>query len=135
MRKLFFGLGAFLLASFGCGQPVLADQCEAFVADPAALQECLQREHDAAELAMNEALGGARAVAQGIDERSGGQIAVLAVEASQQAWEGYRDTGCEARAAFMASAGGADAVELACAIELTLTRTEELLALASLGGG
>lgn len=135
MRELFFGLGAFLLAGFGCGQPVLADQCQALVDDPAALQECLQRESDAAERTMTDALGGAIAVAQRIDERSGSEIAVLAVEASQQAWEGYRDTACEAQAVFIDGAGEADAVELACAIELTRARTEELLDLASLGSG
>jgi uncharacterized protein YecT (DUF1311 family) len=135
MRELFFGLGAVTLASLGCGQPVVADQCEALVDAPAALLECLERERDAAEGTMTEALGGALAVAQGLDQKSGTEIAVLAVEASQQAWAAYRDTACEAQAAFMASAGEADAVELACAIELTRTRTDELSGLASLGGG
>ena len=135
MRELFFGLGAFTLASLGGGQPVMADQCQALVDDPAALLECLQGERDAAEATMTDALGGALAVAQGLDQRSGSEITVLAVEASQQAWQAYRDTACEAQAAFMDSASKADAVELACAIELTRTRTDELLGLARIGGG
>ena len=83
---------------------------------------------------MSEALALARGGAEQLDQASGTDAAVLGVEASQQAWEAYRDTECQTRALF-AGADAADGQELACAIELTRARADTLLRLAAPRGG
>jgi uncharacterized protein YecT (DUF1311 family) len=138
MRSLLIGFGALVAAALGCAGNALAEvpsQCRVLASDPMALQECLQSELDASYLAMNEALAGVRAVAARTDQATGREIAVLAVEASQHAWESYRDTACQARAAFVDGGSEAAATELACEIELIRSRTEELLGLGSLASG
>ena len=72
-----------------------------------------------------------------MDRASGSDAAVLGIEASQQAWEAYRDTACQTRAIFAGAGAGVEAgsVQLACAIELTRERTDALLRLAAPRGG
>lgn len=136
MRSLLVGSGVWAVVALSCAGSVSAQspsECRALAGNEMALRQCLQNELDANYLAMNEALAGARAVAKRTDRLTGGEVAVFAVEASQHAWEAYRDTACQARAAFVDGGGERAAIELACTIELTRSRTEELLGLASLG--
>lgn len=123
----------------GLGLPAAAAdpiaECRALAAGLPELTACLDTRLEAGARAMEDALGGARAAARDVDQRSGRDAAVLGVEASQQAWAAYRDTACPTRAAFVANDGeAAAAVGLACRLELTLARTDELLALPSLTG-
>jgi uncharacterized protein YecT (DUF1311 family) len=108
-------------------------ECRAITSDASALTECLDRWLETSHRAMNEALGGARAVAHDIERQRGGEAAVLGVEASQHAWEAYRDTVCQTRAAFVGVDAEAKAVELACMVEQTGRRIETLLDLTTLG--
>ena len=87
MRSLLIGFGAVAVADLGCAGHAPAElpgQCRALTGDPMALRECLQSEVDASYL---EALAVARTVAARADRATGREIAVLALEASQHAWE------------------------------------------------
>jgi uncharacterized protein YecT (DUF1311 family) len=68
-----------------------------------------------------------------LTRRPTGIAAVLAVEASQQAWVAFRDTNCQLRGDLAASGTDAEAMQLACQIEMTRQRMDELLRLASGG--
>jgi uncharacterized protein YecT (DUF1311 family) len=95
------------------------------------LGECLNGQLEVVYGAMNEALALARGGAQELDRASGSDAAVLGIEASQQAWEAYRDTECQTRAIFAGTGPEVDSLELACAIEFTRQRTDALLRLAA----
>ena len=99
------------------------------------LGECLNGQLEVSHGAMNEALALARGGAQELDRVSGGDAAVLGIEASQQAWEAHRDTECQTRAIFAGAGAEAEGLQLACAIELTRERTDALLRLAAPRGG
>ena len=71
--------------------------------------------------------------ARQLDERTGTEVAVLGLEASQQAWEAYRDVECQTVGVFAGDATPAETAQLACEIRLTRARTDALLHLTSLG--
>ena len=91
--------------------------------------DCLNLQLKVATAAMGQALAFARGTATEIDRVSGGELAVLGLEAAQQAFEAYRDTECKTRAAFAAADPDPDRFRLACAIDLTRRRTVGLLGL------
>lgn len=135
MRKRTLGFAAAAAVSAWTSGTV-ADpimECGVMTEGAADLQECLTGQLEVSYGAMNEALALARGGAQELDRASGGDAAVLGIEASQQAWEAYRDTECQTRAIF--AGAEADGLELACAIGLTRERTDALLRLAAPRGG
>jgi uncharacterized protein YecT (DUF1311 family) len=109
--------------------PIL--ECGLMTEGTAELGECLNGQLEVVHGAMGEALALARGGAEQLDRASGGDAAVLGIEASQQAWEAYRDTECQTRAIFAGAGAAADGLELACAIELTRERTDALIRLAA----
>jgi hypothetical protein len=128
MRGLSLGLAALLIAgltSAARASPLL--ECGVMSAE-AELNACLSAQLEVSHGAMEEALALARAGAEALDQAAGGDAAVLGVEASQQAFEAYRDTLCRTEATFADSPRAAD-VELACKIALTRARTDALLRL------
>ena len=137
MRRTTLGLVAAAALSAAAGEsaadPVL--ECGLMTEGAGELGECLNGQLEVSHGAMNEALALARGGAQELDRASGGDAAVLGIEASQQAWEAYRDTECQTRAIFAGAGAEADGLELACAIELTRERTDALLRLAAPRGG
>jgi uncharacterized protein YecT (DUF1311 family) len=70
--------------------------------------------------------------ARQLDERTGTEVAVLGLEASQQAWEAYRDVESD-RGVFAGDATPVETAQLSCEIRLTRARTDALLRLTSLG--
>ena len=120
-------------AGEAAADPIL--ECGLMTEGAAELSECLNGQLEVSHGAMNEALALARGAAQEFDRTSGGDAAVLGIEASQQAWEAYRDTECQTRAIFAGSDAQADGLASACAIELTRERTDALLRLAAPRGG
>jgi uncharacterized protein YecT (DUF1311 family) len=113
--------------------PIL--ECGLMTEGAADLGDCLTGQLEVVHGAMEEALALARGGAQELDRASGSDAAVLGIEASQQAWEAYRDTECQTRAIFAGAGAEADSLELACAIEHTRERTDDLLRLAAPRGG
>jgi uncharacterized protein YecT (DUF1311 family) len=131
MRRLSLALAALLIA--GLAGAARADpllECGVMIGDQAAeLNACLSAQLKVSSGAMDEALALARARAEALDAAAGGDAAVLGVEASQQAFEAYRDTACRTEAVFVDSDARAESVELGCEIALTRARTDALLRL------
>jgi uncharacterized protein YecT (DUF1311 family) len=117
-----------LFAGGPLANPIM--ECGVMTEGAADLHDCLSGQLEVSDGAMSEALKLARADAQELDRARGGDAAVLAIEASQHAWEAYRDTECQAHTIFAGGEAG-DRYQLACAIELTRDRTEALLRLAA----
>jgi uncharacterized protein YecT (DUF1311 family) len=116
-------------AGEGAADPIL--ECGLMTEGAAELGECLNGQLEVVHGAMGEVLALARGAAQELDRASGGEAAVLGIEASQQAWEAYLDTECQTRAIFAGAGAEAESLQLACAIELTRERTDALLRLAA----
>lgn len=132
------GLVAGVIASLGVASAAVADpilECGLMTEGQGSLLDCLNGQLEVTYGAMNEAMAMARAAAQEIDRVSGGDAAVLGVEASQHAWEAYRDTKCRADGILAGGGLEADGVRLACEIELTRERIDTLLRLAERGSG
>ena len=130
------GFVAPLIAAIGLLESAAANplvECGVLTSSGSRVPDCLQTQIEVSTRAMEEVLGLARGKAQELDEASGADAAVLAVEASQQAWVAFRDTNCQLRADLAASGTDAEAMQLACQIEMTRQRMDELLRLASGG--
>jgi len=137
VRRTTFGLVVVAAVGAWAGgtaaDPIL--ECGLMTEGTAELGECLNGQLEVVHGAMGEALALARGGAQELDRVSGGDAAVLGIEASQQAWEAHRDTECQTRAIFAGAGAEAEGLQLACAIELTRERTGALLRLAAPRGG
>jgi uncharacterized protein YecT (DUF1311 family) len=112
--------------------PVL--ECRVLAGEALAVRDCLRTQLDISYRAMTEAQDLARDAARQVDEQTGTEAAVLGVEASQQAWEAYRDVECQTIALFAGEGAPPDTARLACEIRLTRARTDGLLRFASQGG-
>jgi uncharacterized protein YecT (DUF1311 family) len=139
VRRTTLGFVAAVALSVAVGEaaadPIL--ECGLMTEGAADLGECVSGQLEVVHGAMGEALALARAGAQELDRASGADAAVLGIEASQQAWEAYRDTECQTRAIFAGAGAGSEAesLQLACAIELTRERIDALLRLATRRAG
>jgi uncharacterized protein YecT (DUF1311 family) len=109
--------------------PIL--ECGLLAGEDIAVGDCLRTQLDISYRAMIEAQELALGTAHQLDERTGTEVAVLGLEASQQAWEAYRDVECQTVGVFSGDATPAEAVQLACEIRLTRARTDALLRLTS----
>jgi uncharacterized protein YecT (DUF1311 family) len=133
VRSIF--LFAFLLATCAVAQRALADpilEC-GLLAGENAVGACLRTQLDISHRAMIEAQELALGTARQLDQRTGTEVAVLGLEASQQAWEAYRDVECQTVGVFTGDATPAETAQLACEIRLTRARTDALLRLTSQG--
>jgi uncharacterized protein YecT (DUF1311 family) len=122
-------LAALAMTGNAWADPIL--ECRVLGGDDIALRDCLRTQLDISYRAMTEAQDLARGAAHELDQRTGTDAAVLGVEASQQAWEAYRDVECQTIALFAGAGAAAEAAQLACAIRLTRARTDGMLRFAS----
>ena len=124
-------LAAFVMSVSARADPIL--ECRVLAGDDLAVEDCLRTQLDISYRAMVEAEDLARGAARQLDERTGTEVAVLGVEASQQAWEAYRDVECQTIALFAGDGVAVEAAQLACEIRLTRARTDGMLRLARQG--
>jgi uncharacterized protein YecT (DUF1311 family) len=75
-------------------------------------------------------LGFAKSSAQDLDETTGREVALPALEASQSAWSAYRDAHCDHVGAMFGGGSGTGIAIDSCRIELGRDRAEELLNMA-----
>ena len=135
MRSLFPLASA--LAAIGVSASAWADpilECRELTGKDLPVEECLRTQLDISYRAMIEAQELARGTAQQLDERTGTELALRGVEASQHAWEAYRDVECTTMAVIVAQDLPAETAQLACEIRLTRARTDTLLRFAGQGG-
>jgi uncharacterized protein YecT (DUF1311 family) len=126
-----FVLAAIAMTGSASADPIL--ECRVLGGDDIALRDCLRTQLDISYRALTEAQDLARDAARQLDQRTGTEAAVLGVEASQQAWEAYRDVECQTIALFAGGGAPAEAAQLACEIRLTRARTDGMLRFASEG--
>jgi uncharacterized protein YecT (DUF1311 family) len=134
MRSIF--LFAVVFAGSAMVKGVLADpilECGLLAGEDITVGDCLRTQLDISYHAMIEAQELALGTARQLDERTGTEVAVLGLEASQQAWEAYRDVECQTVGVFAGDATPVETAQLSCEIRLTRTRTDALLRLTSQG--
>jgi uncharacterized protein YecT (DUF1311 family) len=134
VRSIF--LFAFVLTASAMVKDAGADpilECGLLAGENIAVGDCLRTQLDISYRAMIEAQELALGTARELDERTGTEVAVLGLEASQQAWEAYRDVECQTVGVFAGDATPAETARLACEIRLTRARTDALLRLTSQG--
>jgi uncharacterized protein YecT (DUF1311 family) len=125
-------LAALVVSGSARGDPIL--ECRVLTGEQMAVEDCLRTQLDISYRAMSEAQDLARGAARQLDERSGTEAAVLGLEASQHAWEAYRDVECQIIALLGGDRSVAEAAQLACEIRLTRARTDDMLRFARHGG-
>jgi uncharacterized protein YecT (DUF1311 family) len=108
-------------------------ECGVLAGDNIAVGDCLRIQLDLSHRAMIVAQELALGTARQLEEWTGTEVAVLGLEASQQAWEAYRDVECQTVGVFAGDATPAGTAQLACEIRLTRARTDALLRLTSQG--
>jgi uncharacterized protein YecT (DUF1311 family) len=121
-----------MVAAIAVGGSARADpilECRVLAGDDVAVRDCLRPQLDVSSRAMTEAQDLARGAAQQLDERTGTEAAVLGLEASQHAWEAYRDVECQTIALFVGAGAPVETAQLACEIRLTRARTDSMLRL------
>ena len=134
MRAIFpFASALAIIAMTGSASadPIL--ECRVLAGDDIAVRDCLRTQLDISYRAMTEAQELARGAAQQLDVRIGAEAALRGVEASQHAWEAYRDVECQTIGLFAGDGAPREAAQLACEIWLTRARTDGLLRFASQG--
>jgi uncharacterized protein YecT (DUF1311 family) len=134
VRSIF--IFASVLTACAMTKSALADpilECGLLAGKNIAVGDCLRTQLDISYRAMLEAQELALTTARQLDERTGTEVAVLGLEASQQAWEAYRDVECQTVGVFAGDATPGDTAQLACEIRLTRARTDALLRLTSQG--
>ena len=75
------------------------------------------------------ALDGARASAQELDDITERSVAVPALDASQAAWEAYKDAQCDYAGSLFGGGSGTGIAIRSCRIEMTRDRIKDLSAL------
>ena len=124
-------LALMAMAGSAWADPIL--ECRVLAGDDIAVRDCLRTQLDISYRAMVEAQELARGAAQQLDVRTGAEAALRGVEASQHAWEAYRDVECQTIALFAGDGAPRETAQLACEIWLTRARTESLLRFANEG--
>jgi uncharacterized protein YecT (DUF1311 family) len=124
-------LGAVGMSERAGADPIM--ECGVTTASQVELRACLDEQLEVTHRAMAQALSIARSQADELDRVTGADAAVLGLEASQQAWEAFRDVNCQLRSTLAAGGSGAGAFQRACEIAMTRARADELLRLISPG--
>jgi len=88
---------------------------------------CVGQAETNVEAALVQAFGLAADAATELDEVTGRTVALPALEASQAAWQAYRDAQCEAVGASYGGGSGTGIAITSCRVELGRARVTELL--------
>jgi uncharacterized protein YecT (DUF1311 family) len=119
-------LPVFVLAAV----PAAADpalECNTDTATQVEIADCVAATEARVDAAVEAALGFAMASATDLDEITGREVALPALEASQAAWEAYRDAQCAFLAASFGGGSGTGIATRSCRVELGRARVAELL--------
>ncbi len=89
---------------------------------------CLAEVEETVDGVVATTLGFATAAAKELDEVTGRDVAVKALEAGQAAWSAYRDAHCEFVGATYGGGSGTGIAIRSCRIELGRARARDLMA-------
>lgn len=116
--------GMLLAAAPARAQPSL--ECSFVESSQVEIADCLAETEERANAAMELVLGYARDAAFDLDEVTGREVAMPALDAAQQAWLAYREAACAHRGALSGGGSGTGIAIRSCRIEMTRARTAEL---------
>ena len=128
MYRLVFTLSIAFAAALAAVSPANANpELECTGTSEVEIRSCLSETEGRAADAMQTAFGFARDAAEELDGVTERNEAVPALEAAQFAWENYRDSQCDYVGSTYGGGSGTGSAVLACRIELTRARTDELM--------
>ncbi|MEM1004674.1 MAG: lysozyme inhibitor LprI family protein [Pseudomonadota bacterium] len=113
-----------LLPGIGFADPTL--EC-ADASSQVEIGSCVSNMEDRVNAALLEAYGFALDAAVELDDITGRVAAKPALEASQQAWDAYRDAQCDAVGASFGGGSGTGIGIMSCRVQLGRARVDELL--------
>lgn len=115
----------FLLApSLAAADPAL--ECNTGVSSQVEIADCVAETEARVDAAVEAAYGFAMTSATDLDEVTGREVAVPALEAAQAAWTAYRDAQCEFAGATFGGGSGTGIAIRSCRVDLGRARVEEL---------
>jgi uncharacterized protein YecT (DUF1311 family) len=125
MKAVFPALFLLGLSSAPAGaDPAL--ECNTGASSQVEIADCVAQTEARVDAAVDAALGFAMTSATDLDEITGREVAVPALDASQAAWSAYRDAQCEFAGATFGGGSGTGIAIRACRIELGRARIAEL---------
>jgi uncharacterized protein YecT (DUF1311 family) len=125
MKTHFATLSALLLApALAAADPSL--ECNTGASSQVEIGACVAETATRVDAALDAALGFAMTSATDLDEVTGREVAVPALEAAQAAWVAYRDAQCEFAGATFGGGSGTGIAIASCRIELGRARVAEL---------
>jgi len=125
MNKLTIALCLGLAPSFAFADPMM--ECSIDSSSQVEIADCVAETEARADAALETALGFARASATDLDQATGRDVALRALEAAQSAWAAYRDAQCEAIGAGYGGGSGTGIAIRSCRVDLSRERTAALL--------
>lgn len=125
IRYALFIPGFLLCATHATADPSL--ECSLTVSSQVETAACLGEVAESVNAAMDAALKFATDSAAELDEITGRDTAVSALDASQKAWLTFRDTECTYAGALFGGGSGTGIAIQSCQIELTRARTSALI--------
>lgn len=127
MKNLFAVLSLLLVApSLAAADASL--ECNEGNSSQVEIADCMAQTETRVDAAIESALSFAFASATDLDEVTGREVALPALEAAQAAWVAYRNAQCEFVGATFGGGSGTGIAIRGCRIELGRARVTELLA-------
>ena len=111
--------------------PAAADtsmECGVQVSSQVEVASCVQAQARVVDLVLDQTLGFARDAAAELDDVTGREVALPALEEAQAAWAAYRDAQCRYSATLFGGGSGAGIAEGACHVAITRERIAQLMA-------
>jgi uncharacterized protein YecT (DUF1311 family) len=125
MKAVFPVLSLLLIAPTLAGaDPAL--ECNTGASSQVEIADCVAETEARVDAAVEAALGFAMTSATDLDEITGREVAVPALEASQAAWAAFRDAQCEFAGATFGGGSGTGIAIRSCRIDLGRARIAEL---------
>jgi uncharacterized protein YecT (DUF1311 family) len=125
MKVLCLALPAVLAAGLAAADPAL--ECNTGASSQIEIGECVAETEARVDAAVEAAFGFAMTSATDLDEVTEREVAVPALEASQAAWDAYRDAHCEFVGATFGGGSGTGIAIRSCRVDLGRARVTELL--------
>jgi uncharacterized protein YecT (DUF1311 family) len=126
MKILFPAAFLLLTPALAVADPSL--ECNEGASSQVEIADCMAQTEMRVDAAIESALSFAFASATDLDEVTGREVALPALEAAQAAWVAYRDAQCEFVGATFGGGSGTGIAIRGCRIELGRARVTELLA-------
>jgi uncharacterized protein YecT (DUF1311 family) len=115
----------FLLApSLAAADPAL--ECNTGASSQVEIADCVAETEARVDAAVEAAYGFAMTSATDLDEVTGREVAVPALEAAQAAWTAFRDAQCEFAGATFGGGSGTGIAIRSCRVDLGRARVTEL---------